>query len=318
VWAGGGTPPDDGFFDPTATFVGAFGFTDWTAGWSSLELQPPVIDATEYTENFDAPVNLAVWTPNSSTHGDGKAVFGVSQQGNALRVEMDQLNFFDGQMYRFGRLFDLTSNPRASIRVKIEPGAKCKNADVASVAFGVSPFSMGADGNPVRQHAPVTQSISDDGEWHTYVFDWSAPDADPDTPGDLSRILYVLVETVRWPDTYDAVFWMDDFRLGGSAETTGVGDWVAAERPAHLTLKSNYPNPFNPSTQISYGLAAGGRVRLSVLDVRGRVVATLVDGVQDAGWHRVHFDASALSSGVYVYRLETQNRTLTNKMLLMK
>ncbi|MBU1650881.1 T9SS type A sorting domain-containing protein, partial [bacterium] len=88
--------------------------------------------------------------------------------------------------------------------------------------------------------------------------------------------------------------------------------------PLKYALYQNFPNPFNPTTAISYSLLALGHVNLSVYDIAGREVATLVDGYRDAGTHEVSFDASALSSGVYVYRLTTGAQTLSGKMVLMK
>ncbi|MEX0846025.1 MAG: T9SS type A sorting domain-containing protein [Balneolaceae bacterium] len=89
--------------------------------------------------------------------------------------------------------------------------------------------------------------------------------------------------------------------------------------PNQISLEQNYPNPFNPSTVISYQLNSKQLVRLEVFDVTGRKVAVLVDGERkSAGNHRVGFDGSGISSGVYFYRLETGGQTLTKKMLLVK
>ena len=78
-----------------------------------------------------------------------------------------------------------------------------------------------------------------------------------------------------------------------------------ATLPSDLLLEQNYPNPFNPTTTIRYALPATSQVRLDVFTISGQRVAELVSGVQSAGWHEVTFDASSLTSGVYVYRLET-------------
>ncbi|WP_083909842.1 T9SS type A sorting domain-containing protein [Gracilimonas tropica] len=92
-----------------------------------------------------------------------------------------------------------------------------------------------------------------------------------------------------------------------------------SEIPNQITLEQNYPNPFNPTTVIRYQLNSNQLVRLEVFDVTGRKVAVLVDGKQkSAGQHRVSFDGSGLSSGVYFYRLEAGGQTLTQKMLLVK
>ena len=88
--------------------------------------------------------------------------------------------------------------------------------------------------------------------------------------------------------------------------------------PSQLSLAQNYPNPFNPSTSIRYTLAASGPVTLTVYSVGGGEVGTLVRGTQAAGEHEVRFDASGLSSGVYIYRLRQGNVTESRKMLLIR
>ena len=89
--------------------------------------------------------------------------------------------------------------------------------------------------------------------------------------------------------------------------------------PTSIALNQNYPNPFNPSTTISYTLDSSTNVSLSVYDITGRKVATLVNGRQTAGAQEVRFDASSLASGVYIYRLETATgASLTKKMVLIK
>ncbi|MEW6654868.1 MAG: T9SS type A sorting domain-containing protein, partial [Bacteroidota bacterium] len=85
----------------------------------------------------------------------------------------------------------------------------------------------------------------------------------------------------------------------------------------------NYPNPFNPSTVISYKLQAASRVTLKVYDVLGREVAVLVDEFKNAGNYKITFNVKtrhgvSLQSGVYFYRLTTPTNTITKKMLLIK
>ncbi|WP_240644854.1 T9SS type A sorting domain-containing protein [Cyclonatronum proteinivorum] len=91
-----------------------------------------------------------------------------------------------------------------------------------------------------------------------------------------------------------------------------------AETPSALTLRQNYPNPFNPTTVIRFELPATEEVRLEVFNVQGQRVATLKSGSVQAGVHTVSFDASALSSGVYLYRLQAGNQVITRKMTLLK
>ena len=91
-----------------------------------------------------------------------------------------------------------------------------------------------------------------------------------------------------------------------------------AEIPEKVRLSQNYPNPFNPATTIRYQLPTETEVNLTVYDVLGREVAELVDRRQVAGEHTIRFEADGLSSGVYFYRLETDNVTRVRKMLLMR
>jgi hypothetical protein len=88
--------------------------------------------------------------------------------------------------------------------------------------------------------------------------------------------------------------------------------------PATLSLGRNYPNPFNPSTRVTYRLTAPGRVILAVYAVNGVKIAVLVDGLQSAGDHEVRFDGSGLSSGVYFYTLQQGRLAVSKKMLLIR
>lgn len=88
--------------------------------------------------------------------------------------------------------------------------------------------------------------------------------------------------------------------------------------PFYFELRQNYPNPFNPITVIEYQLAEDGLVDLLVYNLLGQKVATLVSGEQSAGVYKITWDASSFSSGLYFYRLETDNSILMRRMLLVK
>lgn len=89
-------------------------------------------------------------------------------------------------------------------------------------------------------------------------------------------------------------------------------------QPTQIQLQQNYPNPFNPNTQIIYALPEASQVNLSIFNSVGQKVMELVNGRQLAGYHTVSFDASGLSSGVYLYTLTTPTQSLTKKMTLIK
>jgi hypothetical protein len=90
------------------------------------------------------------------------------------------------------------------------------------------------------------------------------------------------------------------------------------DRPQGFALEANWPNPFNPATTLAFTLAETTEARLSVYNLAGTKVATLVDGLAAAGSHQVNFDASNLASGVYFYTLEAAGMSETRKMVLQK
>lgn len=88
--------------------------------------------------------------------------------------------------------------------------------------------------------------------------------------------------------------------------------------PDKYKLNQNYPNPFNPATEITYDLAGPGNVKLTVYDMSGKEISTLVNDHQPVGNYKVEFNASNYSSGVYFYKLETEKFSETKKMILVK
>jgi hypothetical protein len=85
-----------------------------------------------------------------------------------------------------------------------------------------------------------------------------------------------------------------------------------------FNLGQNYPNPFNPSTSIKYSVPEAGSIRLSVYNIVGEEVAVLFDGFSQSGFFEVSFDASNLPSGVYLYKLQSENSVQLKKMMLLK
>lgn len=99
---------------------------------------------------------------------------------------------------------------------------------------------------------------------------------------------------------------------------------IANQPPGEFALASNYPNPFNPETQIKYQLKDGGYAKLAIYDVLGREIAALADEYQPAGYYSKPWNASLLASGMYIYRLTVRDEsgkqifTQTKRMMLMK
>lgn len=108
------------------------------------------------------------------------------------------------------------------------------------------------------------------------------------------------------------------FPVGSYEFSMGISNESESSAPVSIRLFQNYPNPFNPSTLIRYELASPGFVSLKVYDIMGREVANLAEGSVSSGVHTVRFDAEGLSSGVYMYQLKVEGKTLTSNMLLIK
>ncbi|MBM3327820.1 MAG: T9SS type A sorting domain-containing protein, partial [Calditrichaeota bacterium] len=92
----------------------------------------------------------------------------------------------------------------------------------------------------------------------------------------------------------------------------------SAACPTEFGLTGVYPNPFNNALRVEYSLESAGEVRLGVYDVRGREVARLVSGKQEAGVHNLLWDASKVGSGVYIVRLKTAGLTQIRKAALVR
>lgn len=115
---------------------------------------------------------------------------------------------------------------------------------------------------------------------------------------------------------------MDDVRISGRME-----DIIPGLSPVNTTdqqiiqsfdLHQNFPNPFNPTTTITFDIPKSGTVHLQIYDSSGRLIKSLVDETLPSGRHLQVFDASELASGLYFYRLEFQGKSLARKMLLLR
>jgi len=103
----------------------------------------------------------------------------------------------------------------------------------------------------------------------------------------------------------------------GNTSPVGISNY-STEIPNEFILYQNYPNPFNPKTNLKFGIPKSGFVTLKVYDILGKEAKTLVYENQPAGNYIVNFDGSNLSSGVYFYRLETNDFVQTKGMVLLK
>ncbi|MFA6467815.1 MAG: T9SS type A sorting domain-containing protein [Bacteroidota bacterium] len=134
---------------------------------------------------------------------------------------------------------------------------------------------------------------------------------------------YLDTMDLRYPTSRPAYTGADGGQPAGSLmwwnlTILGTGKSDGKIFPREYALEQNFPNPFNPSTQLQYTVAKEGHVTLKVYDLLGREVAALVNEVKQAGRYSTQWNATGLSSGVYLYKIESGSFVATKKMILMK
>jgi len=129
---------------------------------------------------------------------------------------------------------------------------------------------------------------------------------------------------VRASNSFGFGPWSDTYNFAVINPNVGVDKTVSINKGSNNSsgektkLNNNYPNPFNPTTKINYEIQTNSFVKITIFNLLGREVKTLVNGFQSAGAHSVEFKASSLSSGIYICRLVSNGNVLTNKMNLIK
>jgi lysophospholipase L1-like esterase len=138
-------------------------------------------------------------------------------------------------------------------------------------------------------------------------------------PLDTTRLVSTYQNDGLHPDApgYKKMGESIDLNLFIEAPSSGIGE-RSEDLPGTLFLGQNYPNPFNPSTTISFNVPTRSFVSVKVFDSLGREVGDLVNETREQGSYSVNFDASALPSGMYVYKLSSGNFTQAKKMLMVK
>lgn len=138
-----------------------------------------------------------------------------------------------------------------------------------------------------------------------------------DAPLHSSSTTFSYVVTV--PGNYSYVCTPHQPSMAGTfiANVVGITP-IGTEVPAKFSLSQNYPNPFNPVTDIKFDIAKSSFVKLTVMNILGQEVETLVNEQMTAGSYKYDWNASALPSGIYFYMLEADGFVDTKKMMLIK
>ena len=246
----------------------------------------------------------------------------VSSDGNTIWWA----GYTNGAVYRYSRADEFSSFGDADT---VLVGMKSESFDIHPVTghIWVGAGSMNdvpaAPWTPQTWYSFDTSTLGTDNEtpldsihWEILKGDGPFDDARPrgmDFSADGMTAYVVSFATSGWGSLPTNKSGAQKFNSAG-----GNSNELINNLPKGFSLEQNYPNPFNPTTNINYSLQNAGHVTLKVYDMTGREIATLVNGRMNAGAHTVTFNASNLSSGVYIYALEANGVRLTNRMTLIK
>ncbi len=166
-------------------------------------------------------------------------------------------------------------------------------------------YSIYTSNDTINWKELISDASSDTTEWTVNNFN-----------NQYARYVKLLI-TGNNQNEYATLWEAQIYGLTSNYSATGVVE--KQKVPAEYSLSQNYPNPFNPSTKINFTLGEAGKVSLEVYNILGEKVSTLINGDISAGQHEVNFNAANLASGIYIYRINVNNKFAdTKKMILMK
>jgi photosystem II stability/assembly factor-like uncharacterized protein len=196
-----------------------------------------------------------------------------------------------------------TTNGWNFVKTIISPSG---TADLYDVKF-ISPETALISGNKI-----ILKSTSSGGEWEPASFSSSLP------RNEYRSICFPTSQTGFTVGTNNTILITNNFGTSWASIFPSINESIVSES----SNLNNFPNPFNPSTTISFNVFADGYVSLKVYDITGRLVSDLINGYKNKGNYSINYNASSLSSGIYFYTLNIKSSNFeynkTNRMLLVK
>ena len=300
AYAGGSNPAGQGAM---ITNTGN-GSLDWNASEATTWLSLSSTSGTA-PSGFTASVNIAGLAPGSYLGDVTVTAAGVSNSPQVLKVILHINNPVD---------IKLTPDSLSFYARKGEANPSSKDVTISNAILSGVEFNWGA----IETSPWLSMSATTGTSPSTVSFSVDITDLAVGTYNTQVEIKQVsLTTSMGVTDDIDTIY----VKLLVD-QPTGVDDDYSAV-PKSYSLKQNYPNPFNPETVIEYNLAASGHVTLTVFNVVGQKVVDVVNGYESAGskqavWNGRDENGREVQSGVYFYRLTTDNFSMTRKMMLLK
>lgn len=241
---------------------------------------------TDYTGYSGAPGSYG--TCAYSCHG---TIGGGTIQINGFPTEYVPLQTYNVTIFHTG------GNQISQFNGSCRAGFGTQNAGVISAASRTETYNVAVETNGIH-----FSTASQD----TAAFDWTAPHLGT---GEVRLYIAGQQDGQYGPNTI--------LVLVANEQHTNV-EGNPTLNPARIALLPAYPNPFNASTVLTYEVIRDGRITLTICDISGNSVATLFDGIQSPGQHRVTWDASGIASGIYFCQMSATGFKSVQKLVLIK
>ena len=297
-WNGSGW--DNGYRYTYQYNTGDYVFEKLEEQWMEGEWKNSLLDVYTYNAQNQVVSDTSFWWPDTAWKASVELVYAYNNDGNINDMvtkfwESEQL----GLQNKYHVAYEYISGTSLPTNVENQEW-DLQN----SLWFNTWRDLYTYDGaNVIQNHATEVWSGSDwmPGSQDEYTYDGN---------GNLDVIL---------SQYWDGSQWINSFKQTHTwALITSIESGNGSAIPASYSLEQNYPNPFNPATVIKYAVKADGFVTLKVYDILGNEVASLVNERQSQGIYTVNFNADKLSSGVYIYKLQSGSYSAAKKMLLIR
>lgn len=260
-------------------------------GIGDQALTPPLPAETGYTEDFNGEIDMSIWDANQKMHDDGTTrVFIASEDNDALKVEMNQAAFPDGMLFGFTKeewVLDVSDPAHQVISMKIKmEDATYDAGDGNPVAIATIPFQVSFFANvpdpavegstntrvgAVQLNIPVADAGA--GEFMEYFFDFAADIASrAHSHGPEKVVASILCETVQWPGTHKATYWLDDIMMGSDVTPYVPSDDATIHSTEYGTLGTGEITDVDPAVSVTLfklGLTVEENATVKILESSG-------------------------------------------------